>query len=65
MSAVPKRTATLLAADPAGKAELVRDYERQTNGSTDMHKHPFLPLIHTDGIEFLAETCGAYSPHSS
>ena len=60
MSATPKRIAPLLADDPAGKAELVRDYERQTIGSENMHKHPFLPLIHTDGIEFLAETCGAY-----
>ena len=39
-------------------AELVREYERRTTGSETFYKH--WGIIYTDGINFLAETCGAY-----
>jgi len=44
------------------KAEAVRDYARQTIGSENMHRDPLHPrgFQYTDGIEFVAETCGAY-----
>lgn len=43
----------------AEKADAIRDYQAQTTGSNEIHKHP-LGLRYTDGIEFLADTCGAY-----
>lgn len=44
----------------ADKASAVREYARQTCGSLDLHRHWTRALVYTDGIEFLAETCGAY-----
>jgi hypothetical protein len=40
-------------------AEAVREYQRQTTGTDSHHRHPF-GLIFTDGMAFLAETCGAF-----
>ena len=40
-------------------AELVREYERHANGSETFYKH-WLGIIYTDGVNFLAETCGAH-----
>lgn len=42
------------------KASIVRDYCRQTTGSEEWFSHAFGPLVYTSGIQFLAETCGAY-----
>ena len=41
------------------KAEAVREHERMTTGSDSFYKH-FLGLTYTDGIAFVAETCGAH-----
>ncbi len=46
--------------ETAKAAEAVREYARQTISSKHFHRHPFGPLIFTDGIKFLAETCGAF-----
>lgn len=43
----------------AEKAEAVREYERYCNGTNEWHKNIF-GLVYTDGIKFLADTCGAY-----
>jgi hypothetical protein len=41
------------------KAELVRMYERQTVGTENWHLH-WLGITYTDGLKYLADTCGAY-----
>lgn len=43
----------------AEKADAVREHERQTTGSNQLHRHP-LGITYTDGVRFLAETCGAF-----
>lgn len=43
----------------ADKAKRVRAYEAQTTGTERWHKHP-LGLHFTDGIAYMADTCGAY-----
>lgn len=45
------------ATDP--RAAAVRDYARQTTGSVDLHAH-WLRGSYTDGMAFVAETCGAH-----
>lgn len=43
------------------KAVKVREHEAYTMGTEYYHKHPLHSrLVYTDGIKFLAETCGAY-----
>jgi hypothetical protein len=43
------------------KAEAVRDYARQTIGSEDLHRHGLCRWFYsTDGVQFLATTCGAH-----
>jgi len=42
------------------KAELVLEYMRQTNGSEQFFRHTFLPVVYTEGMRYVAETCGAY-----
>ena len=42
------------------KAEAVRDYQRQTTGTQYLHWHWLGCLIYTDGMAFMAETCGAF-----
>jgi hypothetical protein len=43
------------------RAAAVRDYARQCNGTECWHRHRLLRnFYHTDGIDFLASTCGAY-----
>lgn len=43
------------------KAKAVRDYARQTTGSERFYREPLMAgLVFTDGIKFLADTCGAY-----
>ena len=39
--------------------KLVRDYQRRTTGTTAYHSHPE-GLRFTDGMMYVAETCGAY-----
>lgn len=41
------------------KAARVREYERTHHCTDEWHRH-FHGLIYTDGIKFVAETCGAY-----
>lgn len=41
------------------KAEAVRDYQRRTQGTSTYYKNP-IGIFYTDGIKFLADTCGAY-----
>ena len=44
------------------KVDRVREYMAQTTGSQDIHEHFFgvYPrLFYTDGLDFVAETCGA------
>lgn len=41
------------------KAALVHDYERNNHCTDEWHAH-WLGLTYTDGIKFLADTCGAY-----
>jgi hypothetical protein len=41
-------------------AEMVREYQAQTTGSQRFIHHHFPPIIYTEGVEFLAETCGAF-----
>ena len=42
------------------KAKAVRGYARKTNGTERWHLPAGKNLIYTDGIKFLADTCGAY-----
>jgi len=49
-------SATLTSAD---RAELVRAHERQANGAESFIRH-WLGMIYTGGMEYVAETCGAY-----
>lgn len=42
------------------KVEFVQEYGRQTMGSHHMHYAPQGDLAYTDGIDHLAEVCGAY-----
>ncbi len=43
------------------KALAVKQYARHTVGSECLHRHPMLiQFHHTDGIQFMAETCGAH-----
>ena len=44
----------------ADKVKAVRDYEAQTIGSENTYRHAFGGLIYTDGIKFVADTCGAH-----
>lgn len=44
----------------AEKARLVREYEAHTTGSERLRKHWTGRLYWTDGIQYLAETCGAF-----
>ncbi len=44
---------------PTNAAKAVRDYQRQTTGSQEQHRHPF-GLLYTDGMLHVAETCGAH-----
>lgn len=45
----------------AEKAEMVRDYERQTIGSTELHPHALVRgVMFTNGIKYLADVCGAH-----
>lgn len=44
---------------PAAKAEAVRLYAAQTNGSENMHRG-LCGLRFTDGVRFVAETCEAF-----
>ena len=41
-------------------AEAVREYERQTMGSENLHAGAFGRIRYTDGVKFIAETCGAH-----
>ena len=43
------------------KARIVRDYARGCNGAEAFHQHSLARrLFYTDGVRFIAETCGAY-----
>lgn len=42
------------------KAQAVRDYCAQTSGTDGYHTVTLLPLAVTDGMLFLAQTCGAF-----
>lgn len=42
------------------KAELVREYERQANGTDGWTRHAFGRTLYSDGMSFVAETCGAF-----
>lgn len=43
------------------KAEAVRDYVRRTTGSETLYRHALnRNLLYTDGVRFLAETCGSW-----
>lgn len=41
------------------KAAAIREYEAQCNGTNDLYKHQ-LGIYYSDGMKFVAETCGAY-----
>lgn len=41
------------------KCELVREYQRQTTGTDGYYRHPF-GVKFTDGVKYVADTCGAY-----
>jgi len=43
----------------SAKAACVREYARQTTGTEAYHRHP-LGTSFTDGMMYVAETCGAY-----
>ena len=43
------------------KANAVRDYASQTSGSERFYRDPLMAgLVYTDGIKFMADTCGAH-----
>ena len=42
------------------KAAAVHEYMGQTTGTGDCYKHGLGGLIYTDGVLFVAETCGAH-----
>ena len=42
------------------KAEAIRDYCRNCNGTDQYYKHWLNRFVYTDGVKFVAETAGAY-----
>ena len=42
------------------KADLVREYESHANGTDGWMRHPFGRLLYSDGMRYVADTCGAY-----
>lgn len=46
---------------PSERTNAVRDYARACNGSERFHRHGMARrMLYTDGVKFVAETCGAY-----
>ena len=41
------------------RADKVREYQRMTTGTDELHRH-FLGLTYTDGMLYVADTCGAH-----
>lgn len=48
-----------MSATAQDKAQAVNDYRAHTIGSEDIHQH-WLGLRYTDGLNYVAETCGAH-----
>ncbi len=46
--------------DTTTKAEAVREYMRHANGSNTFERHWTKALASTDGVRFVADTCGAH-----
>lgn len=45
----------------AKKANAVRTYAAQCNGSEDFHRHALARrMVYTNGVRYVAETCGAW-----
>lgn len=45
----------------AEKANAVRTYAAQCNGSEDFHRHALARrMVYTNGVRYVAETCGAW-----
>lgn len=45
----------------AEKANAVRTYAAQCNGSEDFHRHTLARrMVYTNGVRYVAETCGAW-----
>lgn len=42
------------------KVAAVQDYILQCNGTENYYKHPFSKVVYSDGVKFVAETCGAH-----
>jgi len=42
------------------KCRAVNDYIAQTTGTENYYKHPFSKIVYSDGVKFVADTCGAH-----
>ena len=45
---------------PAERAQMVRDYAAHANGSENLHRLTMGRMLCTDGVRYVAETCGAF-----